>query len=41
MDEELKQYLDHRFEAIESRLERTETKLLTAFHRWSRQREEQ
>lgn len=40
MDQELKQYLDKRFEELEARLgariEKTETNLLTAFHGWAR-----
>jgi hypothetical protein len=40
MDQELKQYLDKRFDELETRLEarieKTETNLLTAFHGWAR-----
>lgn len=46
MDTELKEYLDRRFEAIDRRIteveerldakiERVETNLLTAFHKWA------
>ncbi len=39
MDSELKQYLEAMEARINERIEKTETKLLTAFHRWSRSME--
>jgi hypothetical protein len=39
MDDELKQYLGAMETRINERIEKTETKLLTVFHRWSRSME--
>jgi hypothetical protein len=35
MDQELKQYLDARFAAVDAKIERVETALLTEFHKWA------